>query len=471
MNNSRRVHAPKAHRGAWSLIVVLMVGMPILSLIPKYFLIEHIYPAAESIFDPQFADRQLGFIGYTESLVRFDRFRTCPASPYVACDPKACAYATRMPVMPWLIADLTKVVGFGTVNVALAKMVVTSLLASIFLAILSLDLRLSVARLIVLYGLYFGPQVLKHASSLEYEETILVDLIFCFSIAVCYLIRPDITGSALRRNLMALAAVVLACAMYFAKATMLPVLVVAMALALSNRRLPWKWKVASVIIVAMPFALWGYHNLQQTGQLRFTSSWDGENLYRGYNSLSLAIYPEVNLTRILDSSAVTLANGSVVTLEDSAHQACYRDEWAWNDHYAAAAHAWLLQHPLSATWFLMKKAWVALIEVRHTPGDADPVSHGVAAAMVTWMIFARCVSVAFVIAALRRIFKGRITRGGITQGDRREAFWALLLLGAAFSPFVIVFAYQRHVIPLLLMAGTLLVILFQDRVVLRDQRL
>jgi hypothetical protein len=91
--------------------------------------------------------------------------------------------------------------------------------------------------------------------------------------------------------------------------------------------------------------------------------------------------------------------------------------------------------------------------------------------MVTWMIFARCVSVAFVIAALRRIFKGRITRGGITQGDRREAFWALLLLGAAFSPFVIVFAYQRHVIPLLLMAGTLLVILFQDRVVLRDQRL
>jgi hypothetical protein len=371
-----------------------------------------------------------------------------------------------MPVMPWLIADLTKVVGVGTVNVALAKMILTSLLASIFLAILSLDLRFSVGRLILLYGLYFGPQVLKHASSLEYEETILVDLIFCFSIAVSYLIRPDITGSALRRNLMALSAVVLACAMYFAKATMLPVLIVTMALALTNRRLPWTWKVASMVFVVMPFALWGYHNLQQTGQLRFTSSWDGENLYRGYNSFSLAIYPELNLTRVLDSSSVTLADGTVLALQDTAHQTCYRDEWAWNDHYAAAAHAWLLQHPGAATWFLLKKAWVALIEVRHTPADADPVSHGVAAAMVTWMIFARGVSAAFVIVALRRIFQGRIL-----QGYRREALWALLLLGAAFLPFVIVFAYQRHVIPLLLMAGTLLVILFQDRLVSGEQRL
>jgi hypothetical protein len=180
----------------------------------------------------------------------------------------------------------------------------------------------------------------------------------------------------------------------------------------------------------------------------------------------LAIYPELNLTRVLDSSSVTLADGTVLALQDTAHQTCYRDEWAWNDHYAAAAHAWLLQHPGAATWFLLKKAWVALIEVRHTPADADPVSHGVAAAMVTWMIFARGVSAAFVIVALRRIFQGRIL-----QGYRREALWALLLLGAAFLPFVIVFAYQRHVIPLLLMAGTLLVILFQDRLVSGEQRL
>jgi hypothetical protein len=461
MNNSRRVHTQKPNRRAWSLIVLLTVGMPILSLIPKYLLIEHFYPAEESIFGPQFADRQLGYIGYTESLVRYDRFRTCPASPYVSCDPKACAYATRMPVMPWLIADLTKIVGVGTVNVALAKMILTSLLASIFLAFLSLDLRLSAGRLMLLYGLYFGPQVLKHASSLEYEETILVDLIFCFSVAVTYLIRPDITESSLRRNLMALSALMLAGVMYFAKTTTLPVLIVTIALAFTNRRLPWTLKAASVAIIAMSFALWGHHNLQQTGEMRFSSSWNGENLFRGYNSLSLAIYPEVNLTRVLDSKSVTLANGSVVTLQDSAHQTCYRDEWAWNDHYEAAAGDWLLQHPMAAAWFLMKKAWVALIEVRHTPVDADPVGRPVAAAMVSWMIFARCVSVALVIAVLRSAIRGH----------RRETLWSLALVGAAFSPFVIVFAYQRHVIPLLLMAGTLLVILFQDSLVSRGQRL
>jgi hypothetical protein len=46
-----------------------------------------------------------------------------------------------------------------------------------------------------------------------------------------------------------------------------------------------------------------------------------------------------------------------------------------------------------------------------------------------------------------------------------------LLLAAAYSPFVSVFAYQRHVIPLLLMAGALLVILYQDRAGSGPQRL
>jgi hypothetical protein len=460
MIDSHDVRAPQPPWLRW-LLLLLTIGMPILSIVPKYLLIEHSYPAEEKIFDPQFADRQLGFIGYTESLVRDDRFRTCPVSPYVSCDPKACAYATRMPVVPWLIADLSRLVGFSTIDVAVAKVILTSLLASIFLAILSLDLRLSVGRVILLYGLYFGPQVLKHAASLEYEEGVLVDLIFCFAIAVSYLIRQDLTGSTPRRNFMALAAVVLACIMYFAKTTMLPVLVVTLALALTTRRVGWPWKVASVLVVVLSFALWGAHNLKDTGELQFSSSWNGENLYRGYNSSSMAIYPEINLSRVLDSGSVTLADGSVVALQDTAHQACYGSEWEWNDHYASAAFAWLLAHPAPAAWFMLKKAWVALIEVRHTPGDSTPVSRVVTAAMVSWMTFARCVSAAFVIVALRRFM----------QGYRREAAWGLLLLAAAYSPFVSVFAYQRHVIPLLLMAGALLVILYQDRAGSGPQRL
>jgi hypothetical protein len=156
MIDSHDVRAPQPPWLRWLLLLLLLtIGMPILSIVPKYLLIEHSYPAEEKIFDPQFADRQLGFIGYTESLVRDDRFRTCPVSPYVSCDPKACAYATRMPVVPWLIADLSRLVGFSTIDVAVAKVILTSLLASIFLAILSLDLRLSVGRVILLYGLYF----------------------------------------------------------------------------------------------------------------------------------------------------------------------------------------------------------------------------------------------------------------------------------------------------------------------------
>ena len=40
---------------------------------------------------------------------------------------------------------------------------------------------------------------------------------------------------------------------------------------------------------------------------------------------------------------------------------------------------------------------------------------------------------------------------------RAEALWLLAFLGAAFAPYILVFSYQRHVVPLLVMAGGLLV--------------
>jgi hypothetical protein len=62
-----------------------------------------------------------------------------------------------------LPAALTRLVGSQTVCVALAKCVTTALLSTGFLAARSLDAQLTKVGLVILFGLYFGPQTLKHA--------------------------------------------------------------------------------------------------------------------------------------------------------------------------------------------------------------------------------------------------------------------------------------------------------------------
>lgn len=429
------------------LLLILMVGMPIFGLVPKYFIIHRLFPPEELVFG------DYAFGGYLDSLIHSGQFRECRPLPFTACSAGTCGYATRMPVVPVLLAGIAKIVGTHTVPVAIVKVVLTSLLSCLFLAVLSLDIRLSLWQLALLYGLYFGPQALKHAVSIGYEDAVFVDLMLCFGIAASYLLRPDLTSSGTRRNIMAVTAVALACLMYFSKPTVLPLLMVTLALALATRHLPWTWKAASVLLVAAPMALWASHTLKTGGTMRLSASYNGENLFRGYNSYSLLIYPQVNLDRIFDSTAATLADGTRVPIRDTAHQDCFSDEWAWNDHYAAAARAWLWQHPVAALKFLAIKAWFALVDVRFTPGRMNETGAAVGAAAVAWMVFARCVLFALVIALAGQILHRRYA----------PALWALALVGAAFTPFVIVFAYQRHVVPLLILAGTLLITLFAGR--------
>jgi hypothetical protein len=149
-----------------------------------------------------------------------------------------------------------------------------------------------------------------------------------------------------------------------------------------------------------------------------------------------------------------LDDGTTVPLGDyGEQQQCFVDEWAWSESYSQRALAWLEAHPLQAVQFNLRKMWVTLVEIRHTPyqvsaTEKDPeYPRGVAVAMVTWMTLARLISLFLVFRLARELAGAR----------RVEAFWILALLGAAFAPYLIVFSYQRHIVPLLIMAGGLLV--------------
>jgi hypothetical protein len=255
---------------------------------------------------------------------------------------------------------------------------------------------------------------------------------------------------------MALAAVIIATCMYFTKTTALLTLAVVLSIVLMHPLLRWQLKALSLALVVVPFAFWGGHTLASSGKIHFSSSWNGENLFRGYNSESAAIYPEISLDREFDSTRAVLDNGTVVPLGNYTNQRCFKDEWAWNDFYANKAHRWAAEHPLSALRFDLEKAWVALIEIHHTPTHVSEISKvpdyspAVSAVMIVWMIYARIVFFALCIMIL----------WDARARAKRSYLWVILILAGACAPYVVVFNWQRHMIPILVMAGAFLVLLY-----------
>jgi hypothetical protein len=438
----RRVRARRA----------LLIAMPLLALVPRLWIATHaLYAGDPSIFDTGF-----GFGGYVRSLAEEGTFRSCSFVPFDPCNAGTCTFATRMPAIPILLASLVKLVGARSVLVALAKCIVMALLSTAFLAVLSLDIQITTVGLLILYGMYFGPQVLKHGAALDYEEGVLIDLSLCLAIAVSYLLRPQQTTSAGRRAAMAVGAVVLATVMYFTKTTALLTLLVVLTIVLTSQNLRLGGKLACVLLVAAPAGLWGAHNLSSSGVFSLSSSWNGENLFRGYDSGALAIYPQISLDRLFDSQRAVLDDGTTVALGAYKSSRCFKDEWTWSSDYSHRAWNWMKEHPYPAMAFMVKKIWVTLLEIRHTPkyGSATDKrqegSPGLQAVMIIWMLAARVVFFGLVWRVLSDLRSAR----------NRLFGWAAVLLLAACLPYMVVFSYQRHLIPVLQFAGALLAILY-----------
>jgi hypothetical protein len=359
-----------------------------------------------------------------------------------------------MPGLPLLIAGLAKLVGTQSANVALAKASLMALLATGFLTVLSRDVRPTWFGLALLYVIYFGPQPLKHGASLEYEEGILVDMALCLAVCASYVLRADQTGSARRRDVMAILGVLVAAAMYLVKTTALPALVVMVLAVLAARNIGTRAKMACVAAALLTFSGWAAHNVRHSCAVHLSSSFNGENLLRGYDSGAYLIYPEIYIDRIMDSTQATLEDGTVVPLGDYTHTVKFPDEWSWDAYYSKKAGTWLRNNPGTALAFLAKKVWVAFFEIRQTPvhysaSDKTP-EHSLAVNLMMdlWMLMAR---IAMFVLLGRALW-------GAARRRQVASLWIAALVLAPFLPYALVFAYQRHVIPLLVFSGVLLAI-------------
>jgi hypothetical protein len=206
----------------------------------------------------------------------------------------------------------------------------------------------------------------------------------------------------------------------------------------------WRGPLLMLGVVAGALAGLAEFNAQHSGRRTVGSSWEGWNLYKGNSEHSLALYPLYSLDS-LDAEGHVTAERPL------------RDEWDYNAYFRGEAVAFIKAHPETFLELALRKAWVFYGEVRAT-GIKRGQSRWAPAYVVQipWMIAFRVVLWAAIGLAVLSLARG-------WRGEGREAwlgavgFLGFLVLYSGFH--VVGFAYERHVMPIVL--PTLLYLLWR----------
>lgn len=420
-----------------------------LILIEKQVLAWSMLSASQSLQDLGF-----GFGEYVRALLHHEGYVNC------ASESGYCEHASRMPMLPLLMAGLALIADNQLTAALLKNLMLSALtLASIrhILKIPSLTGRsLHIPGSLAIAAT--APALLKHAAQITYEEGLLIELLLIW--LFYFIAALQLAGEARQARAKlagCLSALVLvASAILLTKSSMLLLWLLSLGVTLHMLQ-QRQARPSGILMLALMASIalvgsWGRHVYQHTGQLSVMSTYDGSNVYRAWNDTALAIYPQVSLDRILDTTIIELPDGTRVVNALAKHHPLALSEADWNQRYRAAGSAWIKAHPGQALHLLALKMENFFFSVRKTPcsvnGGAAPggLANRVDRLLNTlWLVTGRLGEALLLVA----LWRGRHLPG-------KPSIWlSCALLGYA-APYIAGFNYERHITPFLLMVLTTL---------------
>lgn len=428
----------------------LLLGLLAFSLLLKLALILQTGPHGKSIFAMEY-----GFGGVIDSLYHRNSLEACG----IAYALDFCGIAFRMPLLPFLYAKLAMLIGTSQIAPAITKTVVfQALMAASLLYLFNILAKFPIRRLVLVLvtGLtLLGPQYLKHSISIQYEESLLLDLFivyFTLLAAVVFKQRLGQPLSVVDRGIVIVLALI-GCSLYFIKSSLILFGLVAIAAPVWLVKSPAWLRIAAFLPFVIGFIGWGWLNVSYHGELRLTSSYNGENFYRGQNPYTYRMYPEINLDRIIDSREVQLNNGEILKLPDwTVNFPKFTGEWQWHDYFQNLGKQWIRENPGQALELTLRKLYVIFIEPGKVPFrqsgqlGAEPLDYSLATLLAgsAWILIMRALFFIALGMALWHLWR--------RDEDWRPALVFVLFIGAYIAPYMAGFAYQRHITPLLVFA-------------------
>ena len=390
-------------------------------------------PRTASLYDLSF-----GFGPYVREMIT--------TGQYADCTNAVCDHAARLPLLVWIAAAL------GTIspNQQLASVMKDLAFAAASLGLLAWlwrKLPQSPSRfwvwLVVAVVMVIGIPASKHASQLNYEEGLGIPLLFMLGLTGPLAISGAVQEGFSRR-LMGLS-LGLACLLYLLKASLLIVFGVT---ALATAAWAVRRRCAHLLVLALLAALlplaWGTYVKAQSGRFSVMTSYDGENLRRGWNAETARIYPVIEIDRVFDSRVAYLPGGELVPIEAKPLRANFANEWAWSDYNRAAAMTWIKAHPGDAAGLELRKVQNYFLSWHETPASYG--ADGRVAALgqrlknwlvMIWLLSARAVVYAFVAGC------GWLW---LRAPDKRPAIGFAAFLAAGYAaPCLMGFNFERHI--------------------------
>ena len=372
------------------------------------------------------------FGAYASSLLDHGDYADCTSVP--------CIRASRMPVLPWVLAALGRLSRSARTVAFLKNILVSVLTAAVLLWFVDIHARLfpgSGAAWLLLLPLALAPPFARHASSIFYEEGLLAEFLVSWSLlfmagVVVWAKRDRAEGAPV-----VLACLLFATVIYLTKDSMLFVLLGSLALgALWTVRFREPRTLAALVLSLAALLAWGVHNQVDSGRFSISTSFDGENLYRGFNQQSYEIYPYVNLDEVLRAPhQVDLVDGKSYVI--GIPELGFGNEWEWNDYYKRLAVSWVESDPPTAIDFTLKKISNFFFSLYLNPFEGG-LNRTFADLIHAWLIFGRLMQLelAAMLAAL-----------WLRKNAWSKALVAgVLVVNLAYAaPYLVCYNYERHI--------------------------
>lgn len=422
----------KLHMSIWIIFLV--------SLLAQVLAVYHFMAPSRSIFNLMF-----GFGPYVRNLMAHGNLEDCALA--------VCAKSTRMPVVPLVVSFLGKI--SGTHSARLVAIEKAFVFGALFIFAFDYLLRSFFSRIsttlsiwcVIAVFLFLSPVTIKHMAAIDYEEGFIILPLIIWTMSSLLLVYLLLENSVHRETRRVSTIFILSATLvFFTKSSMLVVLILSVSFSIY---IAFKYKdkaMASVILVCISLiALWGVRNYVSSGNFSIMTSWGGANLFRGWSSEGLELYPEVNLDQLMQGPAIAhLSSGKTITISKRPGINQFQNEWAWNDYYKNMAVTWGLNHKLDAAYFTYKKLYNLFVGIEKTPYTYSLDARKRAESPVviditdTWLFMGRLFELVYLFLCYRLWSKGG-----------RRGKWLVVVSGAAILaycvPYVIGFNYERHV--------------------------
>lgn len=372
--------------------------------------------------------RQLGF-GYGVLIAALEdtgEYRV-PAGVHY---PGVAFSAHRLPFIPYFLIGLRDILGDDLRRVAFAKCLV---FGGLLLAGVMIVLRTARAPLwgvLLLLGLVLTmPRWALNVFEVGLEEGYNIPALALLFVLLWFSDAPARAGLAWA----ALTGGVLVLLLFLKSSMVYWCLAVPLLVGLRQR----DWRATAMMLALVIVGLYGLaeFNRRHSGRLTIGSSWEGWNLYKGNSEYSKDLYPPYSLD-ILDYEGKIVADRPLA------------DEWDHNAYFKRRAVDFIRTHPGEFLDLAVRKAWIFYGEVRASglPQRGDSrYGRPEYLLQIPWMLAFRVMLWAGILLAVQTLW---VLPWRSDAAMVALTYLAFLVLYSGFH--VVGFAYERHVMPVVM---------------------